>query len=97
MLHLLERTDNQLSLDEAREEYSRLYSIVNDATKIKLKCWLYYCESRNEGGKKAMPFGQYKRMITSADCMSFVRGMIIDCSDIGGYERAKEIIANNMR
>lgn len=82
-----------LSLEEAKAVFNRLYDKVNGVTKIQLKCWLYYCESRDRGGKKAMTFDVYKEKVRMSELIQMIRGYLIDVSDLGGVDEAVSIIS----
>lgn len=94
MLHLVENNENLLSLDEAKEYYNAVYGKASDANKIRLKCWLYYCECREKGGKHSIPFDQHRKTLKAVDYLSHVRGRTIDCSDMGGYDKAVDVVIN---
>jgi hypothetical protein len=93
MISLNTETNDMLSLAEAEARFRVLYHSVDDMTKVKLKCWLYYCESRAKGGKLCIPFGVYIFHMGEADYLSMVRGYTVDCSDIGGIKKVSDVIA----
>jgi hypothetical protein len=84
MVTLLRKHDDEVSLEEAKETIESNYAKANTVTKIKLKCWLYYCESRNEGGKNGIPFNTYSKMMDYDHYYLMVKGCTIDVSDLGG-------------
>lgn len=88
MVTLIRKHDDLVTLGEAKEMIRAHYPKVNDVTKLKLKCWLYYCEGRNEGGKDSLPFNQYLQMVSYTQLIEMIRGCVIDVSDLGGKDVA---------
>jgi hypothetical protein len=84
--------DLTLTLAEAKSYYNDLYAFVNDITKVKLKCWLNYCEGRSEGSKVSMTFTNYINRMKLSDYLQLVRTFVVDCSDIGEVEKVSKLI-----
>lgn len=89
---LARSSNNMISYNQAVAEFNRLYPMSAEVTKVQLKCWLYYCECRARGGKDALPFPAFKKYMRAVDYIDMLNGMIIDCSDLGGVARAKDLI-----
>jgi hypothetical protein len=81
-----------IPLEQVIHESDQLYLQVNDITKIKLKCWLYYGQSRASGGKLSLPFDTYDSHMRAIDYLEMVRGFCVDVSDLGGLENSTIII-----
>jgi hypothetical protein len=92
MVSLLAENDGMVSIEKAVHQFDQLYNQVNDMTKIKLKCWLYYCQSRAKGAKTGLSFDNYQRYMQPLDYISMVRGICVDTSDLGGVEPSVAII-----
>lgn len=97
MISLALETSNMLTLQEAKDRFRMLYTGVDDFTRIKLKCWLYYCESRAKGSKLCIPFSTYVFHMGESDYLSMVGGYTIDCSDIGGVKKSLDLISESYR
>lgn len=62
---------------------------TNTMTKIKLKCWIYHSESRVKNGNEPFPF---TNSLGKDFYIEYVNAGFIDCSDIGGRDKAIEAI-----
>lgn len=85
-------TYNLISLADATSYFNRVYKNSCDDIKIKLKCWLYYSECRSEGNKMTIPFNEYVKMVGLTEYLEYVRKYIVDCSDIGGVDKASYVL-----
>ena len=85
---------NNYSVEDAKKESESIYNKVNDMTKIKLKCWIAYCEyARKEENKKtAMKFEVYCNIVSPCTYIGHIESGEINCDDIGGKEKAISIV-----
>lgn len=81
-----------VSFGQVNEYMKKYYKTANTLKKIQLKCWYYYAEGRFQGGKGALRFSEYKKRMTHLDYLMLVKSYLIDCSDIGGVDRAIEVL-----
>lgn len=94
MLHI-ESLPCETSLDEARDYANIIYQFSDVETKIKLRCWIHFCECRHEGGKKGISFNDFLNVAENEHYLGFLRSMLIDCSDLGGVKACIAIILGN--
>lgn len=94
--YLLQEKKKELTIESVRETYQEMYNQgrINDMTKIKLKCWLYHSESRNKNGNPPFQFDHYVHALDKQFYLEFIEFGLIDCEDLGGKEKAKEIVTN---
>jgi hypothetical protein len=80
-------------LQDVQNVYDRLYDRVNNMTKIKLKCWLFYYKSCIESKEETIfGFTTFKRYTTMGYYIDMVNSLTIDCTDLGGQEAGIKII-----
>lgn len=84
-----------VDMDGASMIYRLNYKKSDTLNKIKLKCWFYYCECMQSGGRLAIPFTEYKKVMTCTNYMEMVKGYLVDCTDIGGQERALRVLSRH--
>lgn len=83
----------KLSMTEINETSKRILSWrVNDMTKIKLKCWIYYAESRIKNGNEPIDFDHFTSRFGKQIYLDYIEHNFIDCEDLGGKERAIEVV-----
>jgi len=82
----------QDKLNEVISEYNSMYNRVNDMTKIKLKCWLQHSESRVNNNNPPFKFKAIKKVLYKEDYLSRIKYGMIDCDDLGGKDKAIEIV-----
>lgn len=81
-----------VTLKEALSYKEQYYPTANDMQKIQLKCWIYYCQGRESGGKKSYDFFNYTHKVSELDYLLYIKSMVIDCHDIGGHSKAIQTI-----
>ncbi|PLS19001.1 hypothetical protein CVD28_00950 [Bacillus sp. M6-12] len=94
--HLLDKKKKDITIESVRESYQEMYNEgrINDMTKIKLKCWLYHSESRNKNGNPPFLFENYVHALGKETYLDYIKFGLINCDDIGGKEKANEIVMN---
>lgn len=78
--------------DVQEEARSVLLSKTNDMTKIKIRCWLYHSESRAKNCNEPFTFKNYARSLGKKDYLDYIHYGLIDCQDIGGKEKAIQVV-----
>jgi hypothetical protein len=92
MYNSMDEQNGLIPLERAIHEFDQLYNQVNAVAKIKMKCWLYYCQGRASGGKLCVTFDVYDSHMRAVDYIEMVRGLCVDVSDIGGLDNAVIIL-----
>jgi len=82
----------QEKLEEVQSDYNSMYNIVNEMTKIKLKCWLQHSQSRVNNNNPPFEFETIARVLCKNDYLDRINYGMIDCNDLGGKEMAIEIV-----
>jgi hypothetical protein len=85
------------TLDEARDYANIIYGLSDLETKIKLKCWVHFCECRHEGGKKSISFDDFQNVANNDYYLMTLRSMLIDCSELGGVRHCIQVILRSNR
>lgn len=85
------------TLDEARDYANIIYGLSDVETKIKLKCWVHFCEGRHKGGKKSISFYDFENVAEKSYYLMTLRSMLIDCSDLGGMKACMQVILHKNR
>lgn len=82
------------TVEDAKKESESIYNKVNDMTKIKLKCWIAYCEyaRREENEETAMKFEAYCNIVSPFTYIGHIESGEINCEDIGDKETAIAIV-----
>jgi hypothetical protein len=83
------------TVEDAKKDAEAMFAHrINDMTKIKLKCWIAYCEyaRREENQKQAMQFDVYCNIVAPYTYMGHINSGEINCDDIGGKEAAILIV-----
>lgn len=89
MLHAKE----ELTIEKVRKQFKDAYNKRNNAMgKIRLKAWLYHAESRHRNGNPPFSFSNYTHADDKHMYLDYIRFDLIDCSDIGGKEKANEVV-----
>ena len=65
---------------------------THDYGKIEIKCWVYHSESRVKNGNPPFTFANYSRCLGKDVPLDYIKWGLIDVSDIGGKEKATEIV-----
>jgi hypothetical protein len=88
------QTDIKYTLEDAKKDSEKIYNIVNNMTKIQLKCWIAYCEYayREENREKAIDFDVYCNVVLPSTYIGHIKSGEINCDDIGGKEAAILIV-----
>lgn len=81
----------KITIDQVHEQYNRRYPKANNKTKIMLKCWKYYAESRNNNNHYPITFEDYMYHMRGGDYIDFIKIGIIDVSDLTAEEIARVI------
>lgn len=83
----------ELTIEKVRTQFAEFYSERNnDMEKIKLKAWLYHSESRHKNGNPPFEYRNYTHADIKSTYLDYIRFDLIDCEDIGGKEKAIEIV-----
>lgn len=82
------------TVEDAKNDSERIYNKVNNMTKIKLKCWIAYCEyaEREENKENAIQFDAYCNIVSPFTYIGHIESGEINCDDIGGKEIAIGIV-----
>lgn len=93
---LVNKPKAELTIQSVREEFEQMNNgrHINDMTKIKLKCWLYHSESRNKNGNPPFLFSNYVHALGKQTYLEYIQFGLINCDDLGGKEKAKEVVEN---
>jgi hypothetical protein len=84
-----------MSINEVREiAENMLSSKTNDMTKIKIKCWLYHSESRTKNNNEPFTFDNYSHALGKQTYLDYIKFNLIDCNEIGGNEKAIQVVEN---
>ena len=75
-----------MMLGEVESFLRKHYPTANTLKKIQMKCWYYYAQGRNKGGKGSISFSQFCNKVSIVDLITLVKGCSIDCHDIGGKD-----------
>lgn len=93
---LVDKKKPEMTIQSVREDFEQMYNErrINDMTKIKLKCWLYHSESRNKNGNPPFLFDNYVHALGKETYLDYIKFGLIDCEDLGGKEKAREVVEN---
>lgn len=90
---VLQAKNEDLTIEQVREQFQTMYSKRNnDMGKIRLKAWLYHSESRHKNGNPPFTFSNYTHADDKHMYLDHIRFDLIDCTDIGGKEKAAETV-----
>lgn len=92
MLEVMHDTSGELTQQQVKFLAQKYYGKSSSLTKLKLKCWVYYAECVESGGRYAVSFDKFSSKVSYLDITSMVKGYLIDCSDFGGVNNAMEIL-----
>lgn len=82
-----------MSLTEVKTMAERMLATrMNDMAKIKVKCWLFHSESRAQNNNEPFTFENHSRSLGKEDYLRHIHGDLIDCQDIGGKEKATQVV-----
>lgn len=84
-----------MNINEVRKKAEEMLSYphrMNDYSKIEVKCWLYHSESRVKNGNQPFKFENYSRRLDKHVPLNYIKYDLIDVSDIGGKEKAIEVV-----
>lgn len=72
------------TIEQARKEYAYTYNseFINPLVKIKLKCWINHCESRNKNNHEPFKFVEYNHIMRIQDYIDQIELKMIDVSDL---------------
>jgi hypothetical protein len=84
------------TIESVRETYEKVYNRnkISPMQKIRLKAWLYHSESRHKNGNSPFHFNNYIHALGKQTYLEYIDFGLIDCEDLGGKEKTKEIINN---
>ena len=90
----IEKVD--FTIETVREKYEEMYNIrkANPIYKLELKAWLYHSESRHKNGNPPFRFEHYTHALGKQTLLDYIEFNLIDCDDLGGKEKAKQIVIN---
>lgn len=72
------------TIEKVRETYEEHYKFAGIFTKVQLKCWLHYAESRHKNNNLPFRFTDYCNVMNTHSYIEQVYYDVIDCSDLGG-------------
>ena len=82
-----------MSIEEVRQQAEKMLSRrMNDYSKIEVKCWVYHSESRVRNGNEPFTFSNYSHCLGKDVPLDYIKWDLIDVSDIGGKEKAIEVV-----
>lgn len=82
-----------MSIEKVRQQAEEMLSHrMNDYSKIKVKCWAYHSESRIRNGNEPFTFENYSHCLGKDVPLDYIKWDLIDVSDIGGKEKAIEVV-----
>lgn len=89
----------ELSIEEVRKEVEEMYNgrRIHPMEKIRLKAWLYHSESRHKNGNPPFQYDHYTHAVGKQLYLEYIQFGLIDCEDLGGKEKANEIVNNYYR
>lgn len=84
-----------MSMDEVNKIASAMLARrTNSMTKIQCKCWVYHSESRIKNNNEPFTFSNYIHRLGKDFYLEYIGFGFIDCDDIGGKEKAIEVVEN---
>lgn len=95
MTYMLRVQSGKLTIEDVRKDVEKLLAAsnrVNDMTKIRAKCWLYHSESRTKNGNQPFTFNTYTHHLNKQIYLCYIEHDLIDCTDLGGKEKAIKIV-----
>lgn len=82
-----------MTIEEVNEVANNMLTRrTNDMTKIQCKCWVYHSKSRIKNGNEPFTFSNYIHGLGKDFYLEYINFGFIDCHDIGGKEKAIEIV-----
>lgn len=82
-----------MTIEEVRQQAEEMLSRrMNDYSKIEVKCWVYHSESRVRNGNPPFTFKNYSHCLGKDVPLDYIKWDLIDVSDIGGKEKAIEVV-----
>lgn len=84
------------TLEDAKKRIAMDYPVSDIGERVRLKCWLYYIQSRDSGGKKGLNYELFKEHTSVVDYVEMIKGYLIDCSDVGGSINALRCLSSKI-
>lgn len=84
---------NVLTVEEIHNVANRMLSRnLNDMMKIQMKCWVYHSVNRIKNGNEPFTLDNFNYKLGMDTFLDYINLGLIDCDDLGGKEKAIEVI-----
>lgn len=89
---MFEEPSAYTTIERVRDSFDAIYPIANLYTKIALRAWLHYSESRYRNNHHPLTFSNYQNVMNPYEYLKQVEVDVFDCSDLGGKEKVIEFL-----